>query len=134
MNITLRCPDAVFVADHFLLNQAELKIGTDRAVVQFGALLLTKVKANASGRPGPNTVTGDYRRSWSVKYSSGVGGRVASVGTNKPQGRRLEFGFVGVDSLGRVYDQPPFPHVQPAADEIEPQFLGTIEALLIGLK
>ena len=29
---------------------------------------------------------------------------------------RLEFGFADIDSLGRVYNQPPFPHVRPAVE------------------
>jgi hypothetical protein len=44
------------------------------------------------------------------------------VGTNKPQGRRLEFGFVGEDSLGRSYDQAPLPHFGPALDDEAPRF------------
>ncbi|MBI9114303.1 hypothetical protein [Sanguibacter suaedae] len=39
---------------------------------------------------------------------------VATVSTNLPQARRLEFGFFGEDSLGRNYRQPPYPHWRPA--------------------
>ena len=42
--------------------------------------------------------------------------------TNSLQGNRLEYGFIGVDSLGRVYKQPAFPHWGPAADTIEPAY------------
>ncbi|RSO40609.1 hypothetical protein DMH15_14715 [Streptomyces sp. WAC 06725] len=45
---------------------------------------------------------------------------VAEVGTSAPQGRRLESGFVGADSLGRHYAQPPFPHLGPAVDQAGP--------------
>ncbi|MGV9878670.1 hypothetical protein [Streptomyces sp. NPDC003006] len=34
--------------------------------------------------------------------------------------RRLEFGFVGVDSLGRHYNQRPFPHLRPAVGTVGP--------------
>ncbi|MFE5089459.1 HK97 gp10 family phage protein [Streptomyces sp. NPDC056638] len=97
------------------------------AVTQHYAMLLeTRIKALASGRPGPNAPTGDYRRSWTHEMSSDGVTVTATVGTNKPQGRRLEFGFVGADSLGRIYNQPPYPHVGPAVEEISPQFLAAL--------
>ncbi|KOX33024.1 MULTISPECIES: HK97 gp10 family phage protein [unclassified Streptomyces] len=92
-------------------------------VRHFAMLLETRVKANASGRPGPNAPTGDYRRSWShAVYASGTD-VIGTVGTNKPQGRRLEYGFVGTDALGRTYAQRPYPHVGPAVEAIRPLFL-----------
>ncbi|MFI8085934.1 HK97 gp10 family phage protein [Kitasatospora sp. NPDC086009] len=79
-------------------------------------LLRQQIRARASGRPGPNVITGGYRDSWTIE--AGAAGELAeaAVGTRKPYGRRLEFGFSGVDSLGRRYNQPPFPHVGPALD------------------
>lgn len=77
------------------------------------------VRGNASGRPGPRAPTGDYRRSivgdWERR------GDVVSiqVGTNADQALRLEYGFRGVDVLGRRYDQPPYPHFLPAVGDIE---------------
>lgn len=97
-----------------------------RKVQHFAALLKTKVKAHASGRPGPNAPTGDYRRSITHEYGYDLGVYYAEVGTNAPQGRRLEFGFNGQDSLGRSYNQPPYPHFGPAVDEIEPLFLDAL--------
>jgi hypothetical protein len=99
------------------------------SVVQHYAMLLeTAIKANASGRPGPNAPTGDYRRSWTHEISTNGLTVEAIIGTNKPQARRLEFGFVGVDSLGRIYNQPPYPHVGPAVEEIRPAFLAAVGA------
>lgn len=95
-------------------------------VRHYAMLLETRIKAKASGRPGPNAPTGDYRRSWTHEVSSNGVSVTAVVGTSKPQARRLEFGFVGQDSLGRVYNQPPFPHVGPAVEEISPLFLATL--------
>lgn len=72
----------------------------------FGQLISAQVKANASGRPGPRVQTGDYRRSInsrSTRSVASVGEVSAEIGTNKPQGRRLEFGFHGTDSLGRHF-------------------------------
>lgn len=37
-------------------------------------------------------------------------------GFEPPYARRLEFGFIGVDSLGRHYHQPPYPYMRPAYD------------------
>ena len=73
-----------------------------------------QIRGHASGRPGPNVITGDYRSSWQIETKRLPYGAQCTIGTEKPQGRRLEFGFVGADSLGRIYNQPPYPHVQPA--------------------
>ncbi|MFB7446007.1 HK97 gp10 family phage protein [Streptomyces mirabilis] len=107
-----------------LEGRAALVLPLAVSVVRHYAMLLeTQIKANASGRPGPNVITGDYRRSWTHEVY--VTGDMVSgvVGTNKPQARRLEYGFVGVDSLGRVYDQPPYAHVGPAVQTVGPQFV-----------
>lgn len=74
--------------------------------------LHNRVKMNASGRPGPNVITSTYRRS--IHLEPAKSGDSVVIGTNAPQGARLEFGFSGTDSLGRVYDQPAYPHFRPA--------------------
>jgi len=94
-----------------------------------GQLLRTRTMAKASGRPGPNVVTGDYRRSWQLEFKGSGASSKSTVGTNAPQGRRLEQGFYGMDSLGRVYSQPPFPHAGPAFDETVPGFIADMEKL-----
>lgn len=99
-----------------------------KAVVTSGQQLLTSIRGHASGRPGPRAITGNYRRSWNMRLSGTTGRISAEIGTNAPQARRLEYGFVGVDRLGRVYNQPPYPHVQPAADQIERTFYAACEA------
>lgn len=96
---------------------------TQALVRHYGALLRTRVMAKASGRPGPRTITGDYRRSWQNQFSGGGGSYRSQTGTNAPQARRLEYGFNGMDSLGRVYSQPPYPHARPAFGEIKPLFV-----------
>ena len=64
----------------------------------------------ASGRPGPNVVTGQYRAGiFAVRLPNGF-----ELASNSPQSKRLEYGFYGTDSLGRNYHQPPFPHMRPA--------------------
>ncbi|MEW1700931.1 hypothetical protein [Streptomyces sp. NPDC091278] len=96
---------------------------TVATVRHFAMLLETRIKANASGRPGPNAPTGDYRRSWTHAVHVSGTDVLAVVGTSKPQGRRLEYGFVGTDSRGRTYAQRPYPHVRPAVTVVEPLFL-----------
>lgn len=82
--------------------------------------LVVQVQRNASGRPGPRVITGKYRASWQSDVHRAGPVIVGEVGTNAPQGRRLEFGFVGVDSLGRHYSTPPFPHLGPAVNAFGP--------------
>ena len=94
-----------------------------RLVRHHGMRLQAKVKANAQGSPGPRVQTGDYNRSIALEMGAFAGGPVARVGTNRPQARRLEFGFTGTDSRGRTYNQPPYPHFGPAIAEIEPEFM-----------
>ncbi|MFJ9420686.1 hypothetical protein [Streptomyces sp. NPDC101249] len=104
------------------LEHAAAKIGpaVHRGVEHTATLGIARIRGNASGRPGPNVITGNYRNSWEaspirrLKY-----GAMCTIGSNAPQARRLEFGFNGTDSLGRKYNQPPFPHVQPALPFIE---------------
>ena len=98
------------------LDAAARRIGPAiaRGVEHTGTLGQARIRGNASGRPGPNVITGAYRNSWQTQTNRLPYGAICTLGTNAPQGRRLEFGFFGVDSLGRHYAQPPFPHVQPA--------------------
>ena len=78
------------------------------------------IRANASGRPGPNVITSRYRSSWKPDGGRYIPyGAECTIGTTKPQGRRLEFGFYGYDSIGRFYQQPPFAHVGPAIPVME---------------
>jgi hypothetical protein len=118
------------VALGFLRAGPETDREVRRLVQHHGHLLRTRVMRNASGRPGPNVITGDYRRSIQVQFSEAGGQYAAMVGTNAPQGARLEFGFHGQDSLGRHYNQPPYPHFGPAIDQATPEFLAALEAMI----
>lgn len=91
-----------------------------RKVAYWGHMLEAGIKARAPVR------TGDYRRSWSTRRNA----KTVTVGTNKPQARRLEYGFVGADSLGRHYNQAPRPHLRPAMDAIRGPFLKDIESVV----
>ena len=58
--------------------------------------------------------TGTLRRSIHMER---VAGRTAvAVGTDMPYARRLEYGFAGVDSLGRRYHQAARPYMRPAIE------------------
>lgn len=93
---------------------------TQRRMRHVGTVGVARIKANASGRPGPNVITGRYRASWRAETRGIPYGAQCTLGTNAPRGRRLEFGFWDMtDSIGRHFFQPPFPHVQPALGLIE---------------
>ena len=71
------------------------------------------VGANVETSPGFNPGEG---------YSD-IGGEIVSPsrvkvrsGTNLVYAPRVEYGFSGKDSLGRVYNQPPKPYLRPAFD------------------
>lgn len=102
------------LADKFERAAARIGPAIARGVEHTGTLGQARIRGNASGRPGPNVITGAYRNSWQAHTRRIPYGAICTLGTNAPQGRRLEFGFVGTDSIGRNYNQPPFPHVQPA--------------------
>lgn len=123
--------NAHVVSTRFQTDAVAVNVAVRGVVHTHAQLLRTRVMANASGRPGPNAPTGDYRRSWTNKVVDRRPGIYSvETGTNKPQGRRLEHGFNGVDSLGRSYNQPPYAHVGPAVDVIEPMFYAAIVAAL----
>ena len=82
------------------------------------------VEANAGRRlhSGYGVVTGTMRRSARVEGPTvETANRVwASVGPTVIYARRFELGFVGPDSLGRVFRDPPRPYWRPAYQESEP--------------
>ncbi|MER7118451.1 HK97 gp10 family phage protein [Streptomyces goshikiensis] len=97
-----------------------LRSESETAMRVSAALLVAQIRQRASGRPGPRVITGRYRASWHSEVHAAGSVFVAQVGSNAPQARRLEYGFVGTDSLGRRYAQPPFPHVGPAMRQAGP--------------
>jgi hypothetical protein len=108
---------------------------TERRMRNVGRTGVARIRQNASGRPGPNVITGQYRASWRAETRGVPYGAECTIGTNAPQGRRLEFGFWDMtDSIGRHFFQPPYPHVQPAIGPIEDalheQMRAVVEELL----
>lgn len=71
-------------------------------------------KPSPAGKP-PHLQSGDYQKSIKATvHRTPKKNVVGRVGTDSPYGRRLEFGFVGRDKLGRNYNQAPRPHFRPA--------------------
>lgn len=108
--------------------------GVHRVTKHYGMMLETQIKANVyhwvpPQQPMRHARTGDYRRSWNTRFRGAGGIASATVGTNKPQARRLEYGFSGPDRIGRVYNDPPRPHVGPAWDEWSPKYIRAIADL-----
>ena len=115
------------------LDRAADRVGPeiDRTVQQQGRPLRALIMENASGRPGPNVITGDYRGSWKPEPFGVPDGGGVEIGTLEPQGRRLEFGFYDMtDSIGRHYFQRPFPHVEPAVNELSPEYVDAFKGAL----
>lgn len=107
------------VAAAFEAGAAALPTALGRALDDYGQTLADAVRSHASGRPGPNIITGEYVGSVEVRDGGAGPGTSVAVGTDAPQGWRLEMGFHGTDSAGRSFQQPPYPHWGPAVDETE---------------
>jgi hypothetical protein len=101
------------IAARWLAKVATVDAEVEVTLSRDAATLLSQIQSRAP------VDTGRYRASWHVE--GGKGQRIVS--TSEPYGRRLEFGFYGTDSLGRDYNQAPQPHVNPAADAIEDEFV-----------
>lgn len=134
MSGTRMTSDAAGVSGALRVAAGTVNAQVGLVTAKYGQLLRTRVRARASGRPGPRRQTGDYRRGISAQTTQiAPGVWQAVVGTNSPQARRLEQGFVGADSLGRHYRQAPLPHFGPALDETEPQYMTALGAIAAGL-
>jgi hypothetical protein len=123
------------LADRFEAAADRMSDVTEQRMRHVGAAGVARIRRNASGRPGPNVITGQYRASWRSETRGIPYGAECVIGTDAPQGRRLEFGFWDMtDSIGRHFFQPPYPHVQPALgfieDTLHEQMRGVVEELL----
>ncbi|GAA3153614.1 HK97 gp10 family phage protein [Streptomyces rectiviolaceus] len=107
------------------LEQSADRVGPEvnRTVQQMARLARALIRENASGRPGPNIITGQYVASWQIEPFGVPDGGGAVIGTSAPQGRRLEYGFYDMtDSVGRHFFQVPRPHVDPAVNELSSEY------------
>ena len=103
---------------------------TSRGVTSGAELIADEAKesfgpAHAKGTPKtvfdkPQSITGNLRRSirqTGSTTSPSQGVWMARVGPTAIYGRRIELGFKGADSLGRVYNQPKYPYFKPGVDK-----------------
>lgn len=83
-----------------------------------GKVVYRTVKGGAS-EPGesPRKVTGRLYDSIYFRVERQGNQMVGIIYSNDKKARRLEYGFVGRDSLGRVYDQKPRPFMRPGLAE-----------------
>jgi hypothetical protein len=107
------------------------ELATRRAVQKVALLVVRQAKVNSTGPPrlfrdgtqgsrpgtGPGVVSGRHRNSIKILEQGPIPrGYAASVGPTMVYSRRLELGFTGTDSAGRVYDQQPYPYLRPAVE------------------
>jgi len=76
--------------------------------------------------------TGQYRASIRTDPGDDSGRPVSLIGTPMPQARRLEYGFIGPDKLGRVYHQSPRPHWRPPFDQNKEKYADIMIRMLGG--
>lgn len=94
---------------------ARVEVATRTAVANSALMIQRQAQTNASGRPGPNVRSGTLRRSFRVDGPHRIGtGWEARIGPTVIYSRRVELGFDGTDSIGRIYHQPPYPYFGPA--------------------
>src|SRR5947199_8904122 len=86
-----------------------------QAEKELGALIVTKTHNNALARFAQNS-PGGLGESFVVIPESMF---EVEVGTDKPYGRRLNQGFDGVDSIGRVYHNQPTWFFSDAVSEVQ---------------
>lgn len=104
-------------AASFRAGMVEVESQLHLVMDDYGQALTETIQEHASGRPGPNVINDVYRPSWRYEVSGSGGSVSVEVGTDAPQGYRLELGYHGTDSLGRSYHQPAFPHVDVSVEE-----------------
>lgn len=106
-----------------------LKARTTAAVQEFAVHLVTRIQTAASGRPGPNIVSGNLYGSIQIDHNLGDadGWGAATVYTDVPYSRRLELGFYGTDSLGRTYNQQPYPYFSRAVEGSVSEFIEVMQ-------
>ncbi len=110
-------------------------IGADAASASFAASAATigpkttALRNTYAARLAAMVQSRAPRRTGAYAASIGVDSD-GNVGTNHPAAGRLEFGFHGVDSLGRRYNQSPQAHYGPAADVVTAPFMAAAEALV----
>ncbi|MCS3923827.1 HK97-gp10 family putative phage morphogenesis protein [Methanosalsum natronophilum] len=92
------------------------------AVIKSAHMVVRDAKINSKKGPPkfPSRRTGTLMNSIKILSAKKDRSQIAvDVGSDVEYARRVEYGFVGVDSKGRNYNQPPKPFLRPAIDENE---------------
>ena len=113
--------EEMFMAELAGAPAAVVKVMRDNGT-KFSYELKEKIVEHASGRPGPNIVTGEYVSSINVEINNDTESMSINAGSNAPQMMRLEQGYTGTDANGRHVSQPPYPHFRPAFEEMQDRF------------
>ena len=111
---------------------ANLGHATTAVVHRTAGEMAGAMQSHASGRPGPRVQSGDLRGSILVDHEIGDpdGFGAATVYTDVIYSRRLEYGFYGTDSLGRTFNQPPYPFFGPGFNQVAPDFIRDLQDVL----
>lgn len=109
MNISITIEGTALLRANLATVQARLGGSGLNAALTAGGWLV----ANAA-KPKAAFDTGTLRRS--IRVEPGGPG-VVYVGTDVAYARRIEYGFIGPDRLGRNYHQAARPYMRPAFDE-----------------
>lgn len=92
-----------------MVSESDIKRVMLEVNAQYAPAMLESMRKASVTPPGPHKRTGDYQKAWSATFTQ----KSITLSNPSPQTKRLEYGFVGRDSLGRLYHQPPFPHIRP---------------------
>lgn len=112
--------------------QVRARIEVGRTLNRHASKLRTEIVRRASGRPGPRQQTGRYVSSIQTRRGRGSADTQSVYAyTNHPAAHRLEYGFVGMDRLGRMYNQPPYPHFRPAIDATQEELIRNLRKAVI---
>lgn len=103
------------------LDKARLPTVVRSAVAEYGAKLLMQVKANASGRPGPDVITGQYRDSIQMDLQASGATATAFVFSDEPYAITLEYGGMS-GGRGGLKVSRPYPHFRPALKSVGSEF------------
>lgn len=134
MMLSVRVQGDAAIAQALRVADPLLRQRTTAAVHQFAVLLTERIQTAASGRPGPNILTGNLYGSIQIDHTLGDvdGWGAATVYTNVEYARRLELGFYGTDSLGRSYSQPPYPFFSRAVEGSVEEFRSVMQRAVNG--
>ena len=134
MQVSVRVQGDAALAAALGTEAPRMKQRTTAAVHQFAVLLAERIQTAASGRPGPNIVSGNLYGSIAIDHTLGDvdGWGVATVYTDTVYAPRLELGFYGTDSLGRSYNQPPYPFFSRAVEGSVDEFRDVIQRAVNG--